>query len=58
MLLASPKIKEGGKVNSLDQKLVDTIALMWVSLGGDAEGFTYYCIDIKDAIEKLEEEKK
>jgi len=39
-----------------DEKLVDEIARLWVSAGGDAEGFEWLQHKIKQRIEELERE--
>lgn len=44
-------------ISSFDKKLVDEVAELWISRGGDSEGI-YWMVDaIRDRIAELEQEK-
>ena len=41
-----------------DIKLLKEVAILWVELGGDAEGVTYCWRDLRDAVDELLNPKK
>ena len=56
MGLIKNKFVEGERMD--DERLVDEIARLWVSAGGDAEGFEWLKERIKRRIKELEGERK
>ncbi len=44
--------------NSIDERLVNMVAELWISNGGDSLGFDMLERDIRDTIRTLEKEKE
>lgn len=41
-----------------DREMFETMAKLWIALGGDALGFKYCCSSIEDQIKELERKKE
>lgn len=41
--------------NSIDYKLIDEVAQLWIDNGGDLEGYIYCMEKIKDRIHEIQE---
>ena len=42
-------------MNSLDKELIDAVAALWISKGGDSIGFQYTWDSVLEAIRELEQ---
>lgn len=43
-------------MNSIDERLIDSIAKLWIIGGGDCDGFDYCVQDIKKRIQEIEKD--